>query len=1106
MDKDQKNILGKIANFFIERYRVVYLIIIAVTLFGASCYLSLPREEMPEVVMPVGMIMVSYNGAAPQEMESLVTDPIETKLKELDDVDSITSTSSNGSTSIMVNFETGADIDEKISEMEDLMQEAENELPEDATTPIVRGFESSDRPFIRLSISGDYDLAYLKTIGENIQEEIESISGVDEVTLAGGLDREIKVYIDPLKLTTYNLSVNQISNAISSANINVPGGNVELDGMNVNVRTVGEFNTIEELENIIVSKVHNTPLYLKDIATIKDAYADASSHSRLYYSEVSALKKTTPTISLSVMKNSEGDVVKLSNTIKEFLKTEKGNLYPNDVFVAITGDDAVDVNEALKDVSTNAVSGLFIVVIVLFLLIGLRESFIVAFVIPMSLLSSFILMTYGGITLNSMSLVALILALGMLVDNAIVIMESIDQLRDEGLDVVTASKEATNRVAPAVFSATLTTIAAFFPMAMSGGVMGQFLKSIPLTVMFAIGSSFVFSLSVTPALCSRFLTKHKVKAIHKTKLLSLVRKIISILFVVVLSLFAFANNGNFGFLSWLTAIIFGTLMGLRVFVLDGQSLGEIKFIKIHITILDGILKSSFKKALLVLTTIVLFIGSIMAITNGFLTIELMPSSDSTSLTIDVETPPGYLLEDTENIVSKIESVVLAYPEVKNVTSRAGGGGGMRSSGGSNTGQVSIDLVEEEEREKSSAQIIDSLRKDFADIAGGKITIGQRTFGPSSGKPINIQISGQDMNSLEQVAQDVKEMLNGINGTADVSTSLEDGNPQLKILVDKEKASLFDVSISTITSQIRNSLQGIETTSIEENGEEIDIILYTNENSIDSIHDFENIYFTSSTGEKIQFPRVAYFEEDKGSSGISHTDFNTIVSVESNVEDGIVSTEVLSQLQGKLDNYVLPEDVNISFEGEMRQIRESFTNLAIAMAVAIFLVYLILSVQFNSLTQPLVILFSVPMAVIGAIGGLILTKNNFGIFAFMGIVSLVGIAVNDAIVLVDYINYLRERDYKMFEAIKEGVKSRFLPVMATSVTTIGGILPLALKNPDYAQMGFALIFGLVASTVLTLLVIPIVYSIFEGLKIKIQRKIPIFVDNRYGKGANKIETL
>lgn len=1096
MDKDPKNILGKIAHFFIERYRVVYLMIIAIALFGAYCYKSLPREEMPEVVMPMGMVSVSYTGAAPQEMESLVTDPIETKLKELDDVDSVSSTSGNGSTSIRVTFDTGVDIDEKISEMQDLVREVENELPDDASTPLVRGFESNDRPFIRLNISGDYDLADLKTIGENLQEEIESFSGVDEVTLAGGLDREIDVYIDPLKLITYNLSMNEIANVISNSNFNAPGGNVELDGLNVNVRTVGEFNSIEELENIIITKVNNTPLYLKDIASIHDTYASPSSYSRLYHSDVSVDKETTPTISLSVLKNSEGDVVSLSNTIKQFIKDEKGKLYPEDVFIAVTGDTAVEVNQKLKDVSANAISGLFIVIIVLFLIIGLRESFIVAFAIPLSLLSSFILMTYNDITLNSMSLVALILALGMLVDNAIVIMESIDQLRDDGLDVVTAAKKATNRVAPAVFAATLTTIAAFYPMALSGGMMGEFLKSIPMTVMFAIGSSFVISIIITPALCSRFLTKHKTKNKQHANVLSFIRKIISIVFVVILALFAFANDGHFGVLSWITAAIFGILMGFRVFTLDGQSLGEIHFIKKYIHILDGILKSRVKKMSLILISVVLFIGSIFTVTHGILKIELMPSSDSNSLSINIETPPGYLLEDTESIASKIEEVVLGYPEVQNISTRVGSGGSMRSSGGSNSASISIDLVDTAARERSSTQIIDSLRKDFRDIAGCKITIGQRTFGPSSGKPINVQISGQDSNNLEQVAQDVKDMLKELDGTADVSTSLEDGNPQVQIKVDREKASILGVSISTITSQIRNALQGVDASSIEENGEEIDIILRTNNDTINSVNDFDKIYFTSSTGEKVQFSRVAYLEETKGASGITHQDFNKIVSVESNVKTGVNSTELLRELQDKLKDYILPSDVSISFEGEMRYIRESFTNLFIAMMVAIFLVFVILSIQFNSLSQPFVILFSVPMAIIGAIGGLILTNNNFGVFAFMGIVSLVGIAVNDAIVLVDYINYLRKKRYTMIAAIKAGVKSRFLPVMATSITTIGGILPLALKDPDYAQMGFALIFGLIASTVLTLLIIPILYSIVEGLKIKIQKKIPIFVDNSF----------
>lgn len=1091
MQKESQNMLGKISSFFINRYRVVYLIIIGILLLGLSSFATLPREEMPEVSLPYVFVVVTYSGAAPQEMEALITDKIETKVQELDDIESITSSSSNGVVTVNIEFSIGVDIDDKITDVSNKISEIQNELPDDSTTPLVRGFGTSDIPIMTVNVSGDSDLITLKNAAEDIKDEIKKVDGISDVTLVGGLDREISVYVDPAKLAAYNLSVNQIRMAIANSNINMPGGDIELDDMQFNIRTVAEFSIVSEIEQLIITTQGGSPIYLKDIAYVEDGYADMTSYSQRYDAGISEDNAVVPTIALTVNRKDNADIVGASNAIKEIINNGKGTLYPEDIQINLTNDEAITVEESLNDVIGNAISGLLIVIIVLFLFIGFRESLIVAFVIPLSLLSSFYLLDSNGMTLNSMSLVALILALGMLVDNAIVIMENIDRYRDNGMDVLKASKSATNQVAPAVMAATLTTLSAFYPIALTPGIMGEFIKTIPITVMFAIGASFVISLVVTPALCSRFLSKHKIKTELSKK-----RKIVSVVFVFILSLYAFSSNGSFGFVSWVAAVLFAGGMYVKQFKVKNTTDKSATIIGRYSVLLDKVLSTKRKRISVVIIAIMVLLVSLSTIPLGLLKIELMPSTDSTELEINIETPSGYLLKDTGQIVSQIENVLFTYPEIKNFVSKIGNTGGRDYQGDSpNTAQISVEIVEKEQRDRSSLEIIEALRNDCKNIAGAEITVGQQTHGPSSSKPVNIKLKGENLDELKMTANELEDILKNISGTTEVSTSVDGGPPELQVVINKEQASLLGLDVATISSEIRSTIQGIEASKYREDQEETDIIIRTSKDRITTINDFNKIYFTSQTGSKIEFSQVASLVETKGLTSIDHDDLKRVVTVESNVQRGITANEIIKQFESELENHSIPNSIELSYGGEMMNITESFTDMFRNMLLAIILVFIILAVQFNSLSQPFIILFSVPLATIGAMFGLILTGNNFGLYAFVGIVALVGIAVNDAIVLVDYINYLRKNGHEMMEAIIEAGKTRFIPVFSTTITTIGGILPLALKNPDYAQLGFALISGLMVATVLTLIIIPILYSLFEEWKMKIRKKAPILVDER-----------
>lgn len=1074
---EKQNVFGKISSYFINKYRSVYLILLVVFILGYSAYSGLPREEMPEMAMPFGMIVTRYDGVAPEDMESLVTDVIEDSISDIEGLDEITSTTILGKSTIILVFEEDTDMDDAEADINSAIADIKNDLPADASDPMVMTANTVDRPIMEITISGDYDLAELKTYAEDLDSKIQNVVGVSETTLTGGLDREINIYIDEEKLDMYGLSLSSVASAIDTYNRNYPTPSAELDTLEYSIKFNTGIDTFEDIENIIIGNISGFTLYLKDIGTVVDEYADKDSVSRRYDTQLQDEEIMVPTISLSIQRESGANIIQISEDIRQILTDGQGSIYPEDVNVVITNEDAVNVENALSNVVSNAISGLLLVIVVLFLFIGFKESLIVAFVIPVSLLMSFALMSLMDVTLNTMSMVALILALGMLVDNAIVIMENIDRIRDGGHDIISSSKLATNQVAPAVFAATLTTVSAFIPLAIMGGVMGDFMKSIPYVVIFAIASSFLVSIVVTPALCSRLLSRYK-----KEKKMSMIAKVASILLVVGLSMYAFYGS----VVMYIAMIVFGAGMTYKMFFFGKDREGG-RLIKLYGKYLEKIISQKIRMIILVVGCILIFFFSLSTIITGALNIELMPPEDSTALEIEAEMPVGYLIEDSMVIAGEIENKLYKYPEILNIVSKIT----------SETATVSIEIVEEEFRDVTSKQLLDTIRSDMADIIGARITVGQQSSGFSgSAHPITVEIIGEDSVALKVVSEDLMEILSSVDGTTEVSSSLSPGPPELRIDIDEEKANMYGLSLASIAGNINQKLSGVNATEVVIEGEEVEIYVNYAGEDIDSISDFNNLSFKSSNGTTIYFSQIGEIREGKGVDTISHQDLERIESVYSELLDGYNSTQVTNVFIEKIDNYDLPDEVKIQFAGDMRNIQESFTSLGISMVLALIMVFVILCIQFNSLLQPFIILFAVPLATIGAIWGLIITGNNFGVFAFFGIISLVGIAINDAIVLIDYINSLRrEEGMSIKEAIVEGGKTRFVPVFSTTITTIGGILPLAMRDQSYAQLGYSLIFGLLVATILTLIVIPVLYLAVENGKEKFKKKVPVFIDER-----------
>lgn len=1077
--KMPKNFLGKISSLFVDKYKVVYLIILTLILSGTLTYSVIAKETVPDISSNYLYVQTMYYGASADDIESLVTDPIEDAIQGLDGIDTITSDSSNNMSQVIVEFEDDFNMND--AEMDVNNKVDKLVLPDGTSDPIIGVFETGEIPIFRITVTGDYDLIALKSFAESLQSEIEKVDGVRDVDLSGGYEREIQVIIDFNKLAEYNMDISTVRNTLQASNINLPAGSNEIDGELLNIRVDESFTSLEEIENLMMLSSTGNAVFLKDVATVKDTYETPDSYSDVYIAE-QGQKKSTPAVYLTVKRTAGYDIVQPCADIRSILASSIGTLIPSDVNLITTSDQSLDVTDDLSTVMNNAIGGLITVIIVLFIFIGLNEALIVSAVIPLSLLMALVIMQKLGISLNTISMTGFIIALGLLVDNAIVVMENVDRLREHGANKIDAAKAGVNQVAPAVLAATLTTIGAFMPVAMIGGMMGKFLSVMPKTVIIIIAASFFMSIVITPALCARFLPKHKTD--EKTTILKSKKStLLSIIAIFGLSLFAFANDFKVELLTIGAAIFFtGIYIAKLHFTRKGQEEGHLGFIDQYKQFMFDLLKNRKQKILILLMTIIVLIGSIATVPMGILRLELFPYEEPNGIEINITAPIGTLLDDTRRITYTAESKLYAYSDIESFNTTIGGNS-------SNKATINVELIAKDDRVLVNDELIAAVRQDVASIAGAEFEVIPLTsmHGMGSSKAISLGLMGDNLDELNAYANKYLEVLKGIDGVVQPGLSTEGGLKELSIDIDNNRAHLYGLNIGSIAQEIRNQISGTTVGVYKEDGEEYDLSIYYADDRITSVEDFDKINFLTNDGSIVNFNEVAKIEYGVSSGLIQREDGSKIISVQSDLAFGYNANVVNGQFMSAIKDIELPGSVELKIGGESQDLQEQMANMARSFMIALLMVYIVLVVQFNSLMQPIVILLSVPFAIIGVIFGLIVTGNNLGFYAMFGIVALVGIAVNDAIVLIDYINYLRSEGQEKHAAISEAVKTRFQPVLATSLTTMGGVLPLALFNSQFSQLGFALIFGLLASTVLTLLIIPIVYNAVDAFGEKIASK-------------------
>jgi HAE1 family hydrophobic/amphiphilic exporter-1 len=1039
------NIFGKTARQFIKQFQLTILVILLIVSVGIVGLINLPKESLPEIVFPSITIQTVFLGASPEDVEVLVTEEIENKIKEFDNIDSIQSETSFGLSSITVTYLEGVDIDQKKIELDNALRELN--FPDGVTDPRSFIFTTSEIPLMNISVVGDYDLAELTIIAEGLAGEIETVRGVETVSLAGAVEREINIVVDELSMMKYNISYNDIKNAIQNKNFSTPLGELSLNGQRYNLRVDERFRNIEDIENTFIKN----NIYIKDVAEVVDDIKALTSFNRTYIRGQESL----PSLFLTVSRKVGSDVITTSEDVKKLLDSK--DLLPRDVNVYVSNELADNVENDLNNIQESAWSGLLVVIIVLFLFIGFKESIIVSLTIPLSLLGTLGILNFFGITFNTFAILGLIVALGLLVDNSIIVMENIDRLKQKSFDIVDAAVYGTNQVGLPITSATMTTLAAFFPLAILPGILGAFVSTIPKTIMITISVSLVVSLVITPSLSSKLLGMKK--RIHLSKIS---RSLLATGLVLVLSYVAFRDINN-QIMTYVMVTIFTLLMFLRMWFLSDKSLEESSITGYYSRVIRWIIWKKRRSLAVLMVGLVVLFASFGTIFSGMLKISFFPNAEPTSFVINIDTPGGLTLADTDEVTKEVEDLLSTVEAITQFNTTVGGAE-------IDSSRISVEIDTDS---VNGFDILNDIENKLSKVAGADFSIQTIAQGPPVGKPIEIRIISDDLRRADNFSKEAFELLKGIEGVYNVESSVSVGVPEILIDINENKGQAFGVTPLQIANQIRGEINGIETTTIRSGRKDIDVVLRKDMKQIQDISDVDNLFIATPSANMLTLSSFSESEIRNGVSNITRQDGERVITISADIKEGYNVNDIVNQL-----SLQEPEGITIKYSGDIEGIEQNFGNLIQSMILAVFLVFIILTLQFKSIGQPFIILTTLPMAFVGVIWGLIITGNEFGFYAFMGLVALIGIAVNDAIVLIDYINFLKKEGYNIIDGIEEAGRTRFNPVLATTLTTISGVLPLAFKEAYYAQFSFSLIFGLMVTTILTLIFVPTIYRLFS----------------------------
>lgn len=1118
----------KLSSLALNNGTSVFILLFMIIFLGFSAYRNMPKELFPEITIPTIYVSTAYPGNSPLDMENLVTRPLEKEIQPINGIKTLSSTSIQDFSAIVVEFNTDVDVDEVLLEVKDAVDKAKKDLPNDLPAePSVMEVDFSEMPILNINLSGDFSIDNLKMFAEDLQDEIEAIAEISEVEIKGVLDREIKVNVDLYKMQANEISFFDIENAIANENISMAGGEIEMQGTRRSLRLVGEFKSAKELEDVIVKHEKGNIVYLRDIADVEDGYKSRSSYARL---------DGFPVVSLDVKKKSGENLLLATEKINQILADAKGSKLPTNLTVTITNDQSKQTKDQLKNLENSIISGVILVVAVLFFFLGIRNALFVGLAIPLSMFMSFLILSAMGVTINMIVLFALILALGMLVDNAIVIIENIYRLyEEEDMKLMDACKQGVGEVAIPIIASTATTLAAFFPLLFWNDLMGEFMGYIPLTLITVLASSLFIALVINPVVAKTFMKKEsEEKSIKKSTGLK-----IALAFAIVSALM-YGGGMNVG------GSVFGILAVLGIldmFILRRvakhfKDVSLVKFEAFYSKVLKAALKGK-RPYFYVIGTFALLIFSIWFFGNSGVKTEFFPVNEPQYVNMFIEAPIGTDIEKTDSVTKYFEKEVNQILEddaylVESVVANVGTGTSDPNAGPAmggdtpNKAKITISFVDFVERNgASTSEVLKKLTAEMPAVPGYKVSIEKNQEGPPTGKPINLELIGEDLTTLMSIAEEVQREIDQANiaGIEGLKADIELGKPELIIEIDRAKARRFGLSTLQIGGTIRTALFGKEVSKFKDGEDEYPIQLRLQDSRRNSISDLMNQRITfrdQATGKIAQVPisSVASYSYNTTYGSVKRKDMDRAITLYSNVIEGYNATEINLKLKELMAEFDMPSGYSYKFTGQQEEQEKTFAFLSMALVMAVALIALILVSQFNSLIKPLIIILSVLFSTIGVFLGIAAFKMDFVvIMTGIGIISLAGIVVNNAIVLIDYINLLKSRKREELglseeqklsrEDIKEAVimggKTRLRPVLLTAITTILGLLPLATGmnidfygllasfNPDiyfggdnaifWGPMAWTVIFGLTFATFLTLVIVPVMYMLTEFFQIR-----------------------
>ncbi|PZM64520.1 efflux RND transporter permease subunit [Paenibacillus dendritiformis] len=1013
----------KIIDVSVKRPIGVMMVVLAILALGMVSLRNLAIDLFPKIDLPIAVVATSYQGAAPEEIEKLISRPLEASLSTIQGIDTVSSQSQANSSLVMLQFKTGTNMDNALIDVREKVDQIKGMLPEDANDPSVLRFDPNQMPIITLGLTGASPEKLQDIADTNIIPFLERENGVASVSVTGGKTREILVELNRANLARYGIGASQVVQAINAENKSAVAGSVPKGVQDLQIRVKGEYTSVEDIGRTLIHLPGGGQIRVSDIADINDTFKKQSSLT---------LVDGAPALVLSVQRQSDANTVAVADNVDKAVGKLQQEL-PSGIELKKVSDTSIFIRQSIDSVVSNMMSGGLLAVFILILFLrSIRSTFVIALSMPIAIISTFTLMYFTGQTLNIISMGGLALGIGMMVDNSIVILENIFTYRQKGMSMKEAAIKGASELASAVIASTTTTLVVFLPIVFVQGITSDIFRPLALTVCFSLIASLVVAITLIPTLSSKIVSQKKIVQSEKKGW--------------YLRFFGLFVSGYKRILRW--------------------ALGHRKTT--------------------VFATILLLVGSFFLV--PFIGMEFMPGGDQGQIQISVQTPSGTSLEETKKAADEVAALLKPYESIIDTASESIGGGGPFG-GGANSATFTIQLIRATERDMTTKAMMQELTDAVSEIPGAEITVSAMESGFGSGSPIQIKLNGQEQDVLEEVASQVVWLISDIQGVYNANSSAAEGNAELNISIDRSLAATYGLSYQQIMNEISLAMNGQLATQYREGGNEYDVRVILPEAERDSISALNALTIQSQTGQLVPLSAIAQFQQLQGPVMIQRENQQRQINVTADLAGrdlGSVSTEIEQALQ-KMN---FPEGYSYSMGGETEEMMNSFADLAIALVFSIFLVYVVMAVQFESLLYPFIIMFAMPTMFIGVLFGLFITGTPISVTALIGIIMLAGIVVNNAIILVDYINIQRRYGLERHEAIMQGAPSRLRPIFMTTLTTVLGLLPLALGIGEGAEMqaplAIVVIFGLSCSTIFTLLLVPVMYTYLDDFSNWIKR--------------------